>query len=393
MRIALDASPLLLAPKAGVGRYTFHLASALLQLRDDSDVIFFYGTHWSDRLIDPAERHGDGTQVSIRKQVSALIPGPWKQWLRRRVLHAGFTTERPAVFHATNYVAHAFDVPVVATVHDLSFLRFPDSHPSKRLAWLDQYLPETLARAAHIIVPSNFTRNELLSLFPVDSSRVTVVYDGVSSQFRPRVQEEAVGVLHEYNLPWKGYILSVGTVEPRKNLVTLVRAYEVLPDSLKGRWPLVVVGGRGWKDEAVRREMAPLMTTGRLRYLGSVSHDTLASLYAAARVFVYPSLYEGFGLPPLEAMASGAPTVVSSRASLPEVTGRAAALIDPDDVEALARTLESLLEDPARLECMARMGLERARRFTWGECARETLKVYQRILGAAAPASGSAALN
>lgn len=389
MRIALDASPLILAPKTGVGRYTFHLASALLELRDALDVVFFYGSHWSDRLTDLAARRGDGSYVSLRNRVSALIPEPWKQLLRRRVFQAGFTTDRPAVFHATNYVAHAFEVPVVATVHDLSFRRFPESHPAKRLAWLDQHLPKTLVRAAHIIVPSNFTKKELLSLFPVDSRRVTVVYEGVSSQFRPRVQEETAGVLHEFNLLWKGYILSVGTLEPRKNLVALIRAYEVLPDSLKGRWPLVVVGGRGWKDEAIRKEMRTLMIKGHLRYVGSVPHDKLACLYAAARLFVYPSLYEGFGLPPLEAMASGTPTVVSNRASLPEVAGAAATLIDPDDEQSLARTLESLLEDPAKLQAMANLGVDRARRFTWGACARNTVEIYEQVVRAAAPAPGS----
>ena len=389
MRIALDASPLILAPKTGVGRYTFYLGSALLELRNAPDVVFFYGTHWSDRLTDLAARRGNGSHVSVRKHVSALLPEPWKRWLRRRVLQGGFTAARPAVFHATNYVAYAFEVPVVATVHDLSFLRFPENHPSKRLAWLDQHLPKTLTRAAHIIVPSSFTRKELLSLFPVDSSRVAVVYEGVSSQFRPRNHEEAAGVLREFNLPWKGYILSVGTLEPRKNLVALLRAYDALPESLKGRWPLVVVGGSGWKDGAVRREMRLLMARGQLRYLGSVPHDTLACLYAAASLFVYPSRYEGFGLPPLEAMASGTPTVVSNRASLPEVAGGAATLIDPDDEESLARTLESLLEDPAKLQAMAKLGLDRARGFTWDACARNTVEIYEQAAGAAASAPGS----
>jgi len=253
-------------------------------------------------------------------------------------------------------------------------------HPAERLAWLHEGLSQTLLRAGRIIVDSRFIENELISLLDVPRERITVVYLGVSQDYRPRDNEVLALKLKEFDLEPKGYILSVGTLEPRKNILSLLQAYELLPNSLKERWPLVVVGMRGWKDQVISKRLDSLVSTGRIRALGYVSSDKLPVIYAGAALFVYPSIYEGFGLPPLEAMASGVPVVASNRASLPEIVGNAGVLIDPEDIDSLAQVIESLLDDQGKCEQMARMGLQQAQKFTWKACAEKTFSVYQDVL-------------
>jgi len=380
MRIALDGIPLL-TPKTGVGRYTYELASALTQLSQPVELVFFYGTHWSNRLKATTVTNTDGRRrSSLRSAVSKLVPVASKRWVRQKVSKLGFMWYRPDLFHATNYVASSFDGPLVVTVHDLSFLRYPETHPPERLAWLSEGLPDTLHRAGRIIVDSRFIKNELISLLDVQEESITVVSLGVSHDYRPRDNEALALELKEFNLESKGYILSVGTLEPRKNILSLLQAYELLSDSLKVRWPLVVVGIRGWKDQAISTRLEALANKGRIRALGYVSSDKLPVVYAGAALFVYPSIYEGFGLPPLEAMASGVPVIVSNRASLPEIVGNAGVLIDPEDIESLAETMESLLGDNGKREKMIKMGLQRAKNFTWKACADKTFEVYKDVL-------------
>ena len=379
MRIALDGIPLL-TPKTGVGMYTFELASALTRLSQPPELVFFYGRHWSKRLKKTMGTNTGGSYESVRSAASRLVPTCLKKWVRKKVFQVGLIGYRLDLYHATNYVASSFDGPLVVTVHDLSFLRYPEAHPPERLTWLSEGLPDTLRRAGGIIVDSRFTKNELISLLDVGEERISVVYLGVNQHYRPKDNEVLALKLKEFDLEPKGYILSVGTLEPRKNILSLLQAYELLPDSIKVRWPLVVVGMRGWKDQVISKRLDALVSSGRIRALGYVSIDKLPVVYAGAAVFLYPSIYEGFGLPPLEAMASGVPVIVSNRASLPEIVGNSGVLIDPEDIESLVQVIESLLDDRGKREQMASMGLQQAQKFTWKECAEKTFSVYQDVL-------------
>ena len=380
MRIALDGIPLLSA-KTGVGKYTFELAAALKRLPGVLDVSLFYGIHWSMRLrrnyhLD----NGVGNSGLQGSRIARRVPDTLKGWLRRKATRLEFAIHRPDIFHATNYVADPCDVPMVVTVHDLSFYRYPETQPPERLNWLSEGLLRTLNQAKGIITDSQFTKDELISLLGVPGNRINVVHLGVTANYRPRDKDVLAEKLREFDLAPKSYILSVGTLEPRKNISKLLRAYELLPDSLKEQWPLVIAGMRGWKDQEITKRMEKLARNGKLRPLGYVPDDKLPLIYAGATLFVYPSLYEGFGLPALEAMASGVPVIVSNRASLPEVVGEAGALIDPEDIESLAHVIESLLLDQAKREQMAMAGLQQAKRFTWEACAKKTFRIYQRVL-------------
>ncbi len=379
MRIGLDGIPLL-SPKTGIGKYTFELASALTRLSQGPQLVFFYGTHWSKRLKATTGTNIGGSYETLRSAVSRVVPAASKKWIRQKILEVGLIRYQPDLFHATNYVASSFDGPLVVTVHDLSHLRYPETHPAERLAWLSDGLPQTLHHARRIIADSQFTKDELISLLGVPKDSITVVHLGVGQDYKPRDNEVLALKLKEFDLRPKGYILSVGTLEPRKNILSLLQAYELLSDSLKAHWPLVVVGIRGWKDQVISKRLDSLVSTGSIRALGYVSIDKLPVVYAGAALFVYPSIYEGFGLPPLEAMASGVPVVASNRASLPEIVGNAGVLIDPEDIESLSKVLQSLLDDQKKCEQMAKMGLQQAKKFTWKGCAEKTFEVYEHVL-------------
>jgi alpha-1,3-rhamnosyl/mannosyltransferase len=380
MRIALDGTPLL-TPKTGVGKYTFELAAALKRLSELPKVHLSYGIHWSARLIKRENANSQGAPYSgLPRKRFRWIPDPFKKWLKDTFIKCEFAIVKPDIFHATNYTGDSHNIPLVITIHDLSYLRYPETLPAERLLWLEKYLPRSLDAARHIIADSEFVKKEINALLGIPENRITSVRLGVGDTFKPQDNQILAKRLNKFDLKPKEYILSVGTLEPRKNLLSLLLAYERLPASIQTRWPLVIVGMQGWKNRTIANGIALLERQGIIRLLGYVSDEILPFVYAGAALFVYPSIYEGFGLPPLEAMASGVPTVVSNRASLPEVVGDAGFCVDPHDVESLSQLLTSLLGDSRKRNQMIELGLERAKQFTWQACAEKTYAVYKNVL-------------
>ena len=379
MRIVLDGIPLL-TQKAGIGRYTFEISEALKRLPEAPDVFFFYGVHRKNRLRGGQHDYNQKNKKNIIDGIIRRTPDRYKIWLKKKIEKLEFQFRKPDIFHATNYSAEYFDIPMVTTVHDLAFIRYPETLPADRLAWLDSKLPDTLKNARKIITVSQFTKDELITLLGVPENRIKVIYEGVTNNFKPRSSEIVAKKLKKYNLPPNGYILSVGTIEPRKNIQSLLHAYMNLPDSLKTQWPLVIVGMDGWKNREIFKKMENLAAKGELQILDYVSDEILPYIYAGASLFVYPSLYEGFGLPPLEAMACGVPVIVSNKASLPEVVGKAGIIVDPEDIGLLTKTINSILEDSKKRHEMSIEGLQRAKQFSWEVCAKRTFKVYQDVL-------------
>ena len=281
------------------------------------------------------------------------------------------------VFHATN---HMFPFRVrsartVLTIYDMTLLLFPEWHPASRLALMGSALAPAAARADRIVTPSQHTRNDVLKLLPVEPERVIVVPGGIEPIFRPRPEAETAARLAPLGLPMGDYLLFLGTIEPRKNLARLLEAAKSAEVGT-----LVVAGGHGWHNAAIREAMARLERAGRVRALGYVPDDLRLPLLAGARAFVYPSLYEGFGLPPLEAMACGTPVLTSNVSALPEVMGDAALYVDPTDVPALAAALTRIWRDDALRADLKARGLARASQFSWDRTARETLDVYRAVL-------------
>ncbi len=281
----------------------------------------------------------------------------------------------------------ALPVPAVTTVHDLTALLLPETHSAKVRWSMLPFLARSLDRARRVVAVSRATAADVAFHFPETRPRLTVVHEGVDPSFAPAAPAEAAAIRRELGAP-EGYLLYVGTIEPRKNLGLLLDAWEMLQGeprdpgerpALPLGLPLVLAGGYGWGSRALLRRIESLAPRG-VRLLGRVAPDLLRRLYQGATIFVYPSLYEGFGLPPLEAMASGAPTVVADAASLPEVVGDAGIAVPPGDVPALAAALADLLARPGRLAELARRGPERARLFRWETAALRMEEIFAAAL-------------
>ena len=268
----------------------------------------------------------------------------------------------------------------MVTVHDLSHLRHPETHPPERVRWLREKLPAALAGADRIICVSEFTRGELLELGLVaDDGKLRVCRNGVDAGFRPRTETEVAPALARWNLKHRGYILSVGTLEPRKNTARLIEAYAALPPDLAQRFPLVLAGAAGWKTGNLETRIAGLKPPYRIIVTGYLSRTALQMLTAGAALFAYCSLYEGFGLPPLEAMASGTPALISRAPALTEVAGDAGYAVDALDTEQIASGIAVLLDDGELARTLAERGLQRAANFSWRKCANDTIGVYREL--------------
>ncbi|HEX6794472.1 MAG TPA: glycosyltransferase family 1 protein [Casimicrobiaceae bacterium] len=381
-RVAFNATPLL-APLTGIGNYTIQLGEALAGT-GEVDPFSFYGFRW--RHEAPAAAFNARAARSAPRLRDAIKPFvPFKRELRllqqRTAFARGLRRHAIALYHEPNYVPIAYDVPVVITVHDLSWIRYPETHPKERIRWLTQRMPTALERAAAVLTDSEFVRRELLATFTVAPDRIHTAQLGVSANFRPRSEAETLPTLRALDLEHRRYLLTVGTIEPRKNVAHVLAAYALLPQALRDEYPLVVAGAKGWRAPDLERQLRGLASSGSIRFLGRVADERLPSLYAGAAAFVFPSLYEGFGLPPLEAMASGVPVLVSDRASLPEIAGGAAIMLDPEDPATTAASIAAILEDPAARARYARLARERAAAFSWAACAQATLRVYRGVPG------------
>ena len=376
MRIAFNATALL-SPLTGIGQYAFELATRLAA-DPAHELHCFYGLGWSQEV-----------RTSPLPGVDKLFP-----WLRRLVPNSygvsrflqnrNFRRKAPAgrfdVYHEPNFLPFNFKGPLVTTVHDLSWIRFPEAHPVERVEAMTRYFEPGLRRATLILTDSVFVKNEIVEVFGVDPARIIPIPLGVNPLFRPLQAEATAGVMDRLGLRHGSYLLAVGTLEPRKNLVTALRAYAALPAQHQDAFPLVLAGIKGWRTEALDQALEPLASSGRVRLTGYLDREDLARVIAGAAALVYPSIYEGFGLPPLEAMACGVPTIVSNAASLPEVVGDTGIVVSPHDTEALREAMLRMIESPQLRQELGAQALRRAGLFSWDACLAQTLAAYRRAI-------------
>jgi glycosyltransferase involved in cell wall biosynthesis len=270
--------------------------------------------------------------------------------------------------------------PSVLTVHDLSAFLCPDTMLARRALRLRRRLPLMARRAAHVITPTECVRREACELLGLAPSKVTAVHEAPRRIFRPLGADESRATLERFDIGG-AFVLAVSTIEPRKNLATLVSAFGLLTHELDADICLVVAGRTGWLHEDFIQKISSSALRERVRFIGYVTDEELRALYSSCRVFAYPSLYEGFGLPPLEAMACGAAVVASRVGAHIEVLGEeAAVLVPPEDARKLADALGGLLADDDARRSLSGRGRGRAARFTWEGTARETLEVYRGAL-------------
>lgn len=380
MDILVNGTPLL-APVTGIGQYIRQLFSAMDKL-PDAQLHVCYGLRCETGMCLPSQstvRSMQGAYALARR----LLPNP--RALKRRVEGLAFhyhSRRMPSgcLYHEPNFLPKPFDGPTVVTVHDLSCFDHPETHPKERVRLMQRDMPLAIERADHVIVISEASGRALRNWLNVDPARITNTYLAADPRFHPRQVETLMPALTRLGVTPGHYVLSVGTLEPRKNLGVLFAAYGGLPAALRQRYPLVVAGMNGWNTEGLMKSASDLIGRGELRLLGYVPDELIPTLYAGAAAFGYPSRYEGFGLPALEAMASGVPVITSNRTSLPEVVGDAGIMVDPDDMDGLREGLRRLLEDRAYAETLGGLGLARSRTFSWERCARETFSVYQRVM-------------
>lgn len=373
MHVCLDISAGL-GQGAGIGRYTLQLALALHQLPDGPELCLFHNRQSLDRL-PPVLAHLPRSQAPLGNKawrfylLSGLpLPPRWRT-----------TIEDSDLFHGADALTPRLHLPTVITIHDLTTLLFPQFHTRLNRTYQRWALPVMARRADAIIAVSHATKQDIVRLLNVPPGKITVVHSGVDTvRFSPRTDAGTLSALAQLGIQ-PPYLLAVGTLEPRKNLATLLQAYARLPSSAP---TLVLAGGMGWGDNPLSALIERLNLKGRVHLPGYVPDDLLPGLYSNAELYIYPSLYEGFGLPVLEAMACGAPVITSNVSSLPEVAGDAAVLIDPMDVDQLAAALERLLSTSVERAVLREAGLMRARTFTWEQCAYGTLAVYRGALNA-----------
>ncbi|TEA69616.1 glycosyltransferase family 1 protein [Allopusillimonas ginsengisoli] len=389
----------LVGPLTGIGHYTRHLLTELATLGVQGHVFMNGRWHTPDadgQCSDPSRAdegqatHNTGNRttrgVAWRLARGVLRHTPLARPIAHALQSARFRqglSGAVALYHEPNFIPLGYGrVPTVITAHDASWVRYPETHPRPRVAHMTRHFHVALARADRVIVVSDFVRRELLSLFPVEASKIRVVHNGVSPRFRPQDAATLAAYTATLALRPKSYFLALGTLEPRKRLVVALQAHQRLPAALRARYPLVIAGQKGWLVHDFEKQVAQDLSTGAVRMLGYVSDQDLPRLISGALATLYCSVYEGFGLPPLESMACGVLPLCSNRSAIPEVVGEAGVLLDPDNPEAFTDALHRAIEDAAWVEQMGLLAMARASQFSWSRCAQETLGVYQELLHA-----------
>jgi len=377
VRIGFDISHSV-GQRSGLGSYSIGLLKGLARVATEEELLaysFFY------------ERFPAGwRQAKLPNAANVKLNDPElpERLLRRKLRAGGLKAESlwgdVDIIHSNANVAPLLEHSrLVFTVFDTTIYLFPELHTAWNYDLVNRNLHSAARNAAALIAISQQTREDLQRFLHVPDDRVTVVYGAADERFHVQVgPEEIERVKRKHNIQGE-YILAVGTLEPRKNLVRLVLAFRKLVE--KGcRHRLVLAGQRGWLNDELYNVIAGERLGDKVQFTGYVDDNDLPPLYSGASVFAYPSLYEGFGLPLIEALACGAPTVTSKRSSLPEVAGNAALLVNPEDEDEIADALLRLIEDHALREDLSMRAREQSRRFSWEQSAREALAVYKRVM-------------
>ncbi len=370
MLVGLDARALASPIRSGVEHYVINLARALSQLPEAPEIIAYL-----DRRIAEAELAASFSRGHVRPKVVKAKHGwlraalPWRLWRDRAdLIHLPSTIVPPLL-----------PCPAVVTVHDLAWARFPDTYDPADLRMQTQVVPKSVLKAAHVIAVSRSTARDVAEVLYVPADRITAIPLGVSDTYTPHGPKLGGDEFQGANQVRDGCILHTGGLHPRKNLGRLLEAYALLRREEPAP-PLVIAGNidTPWGRELIQ-QVTNLDLTSEVIFPGLITERVMPSLYRSAITLVYPSLYEGFGLPILEAMASGTPVITSDGSSMLEVAGEAAVLVNPENTEELAGALRRVLTDSSLRLRLIEQGLQRSRQFTWERTARETVAVYQRF--------------
>ena len=363
----------------GIGRYTRELIFALLQEDKQSAYRLFHAKMPATLPVpNPIPTAPNATNHP------APISDKWlyRLWYRLHLpLPIQWVTGELDLFHSPDFTLPPIqgNIPTLLTVHDLSFVHFPDTFTPALVNYLNGVVPRSVQRATHILADSQATKRDLMGIWNTPSDKITVLLAGVNERFQPETDEQLLtAVRAKYKLGDAPYLLSLGTIHPRKNYQMLIKAFKQIAEQYPHN--LYIAGGKGWLYEPVFAEIEAQGLTERVRFIGFVDDDDLPALYSAATLFLFPSLYEGFGLPLLEAMGCGVPVVTSNASSLPEVAGDSARQLDPTAPHQWTTAIAQLLDQPEQRAKMVSTGFLQARRFSWHRSARKLLDLYQMLL-------------
>lgn len=386
MRVVL-ATEAIKPALTGIGRYAWELATRLPNITDIHSIRYLAHGRWKipEEIAEVGSCKGNvGGSTNTGHKINSLYRllarsrfiGESYDLLSPWLVKSRLNTNDTDLFHGPNYFVPKINVPCVVTIHDLSTIINPNWHPGHRVARINRIIFRSVDNARLVITDSHAIRSEVLSYFGLPEDRVVAVPLGVDAAFRPMAAEVLQVPLSRFGLQPGGYCLCVSTIEPRKNILRLLSAYRELPSQTRNHFPLVLVGDSGWNSQDIHKSITQGVLEGWLKYLGFVPQNLLPLLYAGCKLFVYPSLYEGFGLPVIEAMASGVPVLTSNRSSMPEVVGGAAKLVEPEDIESIRDGLIAAIENNWWRTRAVGAGLQRAIELSWEACIMKTVEAY-----------------
>ena len=380
MKIGVEASCLGRKQRTGVDHYTFFLLQAMIKLAPQHQFELEYFRF----LTKPPVSLGLEAP-NVRQHRVSLIPGKLYSvlfkylWAPPIDLLSG---ARGSVYLFPNFARWRllFTRKSVVVIHDLAFHHAPEYVPQRLRDYLEKYVPKALEKANHVLAVSETTKQDLIKTYGIPAERITVASNAVDHTFfYPREAAESKIAAQKYGVDGP-YIMFHGTIEPRKNLKGVMEAYRQLPAKLQQRYSLVLSGGKGWLDDDIHQQIEELKSKGaQVVQTGYIDQADLPALYSGASVFLYPAFYEGFGLPIIEAMACGTPTITSNVSAMPEAGGDAGILINPHDSADIARAIAKVLESPAQSQQMRAAGLQHVKQFTWEDSARAALKAIELV--------------
>lgn len=389
IRLVLETDAIV-SPLTGIGRYTLALLEQFVQREEFEDIKCFSRGRWQSAttLTSPefqASLAGQAITTSTNAKLWAKNPA---RTLLKRLLpqvqrySLGKLTDTH-LYHSPNYRLTPYGGRKIATFHDLSVHKFPQYHPKDRLDILGPAIDRAALEADHLITDSECVRREVIDYFGLPEENVTAIHLASSIETKLINLDARERFLQKLGLSAGSYLLFVSTLEPRKNIEGLVTAFELLPESTRKLFPLVLAGQLGWSSDGIAKALQPGLKRGDILQTGYLTDQELAYLYSSAKALVFPSLYEGFGLPVIEAQGFGTPVITSNRSCLPEITAGSAVLVDPDDYEALSLAMQEIIDDQKMCLDLSEAGQQNAKRYSWENTASETIELYQKVMESA----------
>jgi len=385
-KLLINVSPLR-APLTGIGYYTLNVLYELLSRELDivgikNGVILNRKSleNLVNSFLHIEKKWGEPSKIK-RLFIDIVRNFPGIYCIRNQLLSIrskrslSILAKQGYVYFEPSFIPFDYNGRIITTIHDLSFITHPEFHPATRVSYLKRKIEESIEKTDHIIVDSNFILKELNQFYPSTVSRSSCVYLGVSRLFKAYTRLECDPFLTGLQIGYKTFILSVATLEPRKNLQRLIRAYKLLPNEVRQHNPLVLVGDQGWKNSDLLDEAKSLIEERQIVFTGYVSDQELKLLYASAKLFVYPSLYEGFGLPVIEAMRAGVPVITSKIGATKEVADDGAILVDPHNLADIALAMQTVINEQELRNNLVSIGVKRAQSFTWEKTVDDILEV------------------